>query len=446
MRNGFLCLFATLVAVAPVFAQSDKPAPPSPVEPAAGSPYGLRYAAAVPAVLGVDAPAGTATVASPPAGLAAPCGDAMGGGGGLCPAERVWARAEYLMWWMRGASIPPLVTTGPAVGAFPGAIGPGTAILFGGSQVNTNFFNGGRFSAGVWLGECHEWGLEGSYMFLGPQTTNFTATSTGTPLLARPFTTPAGVAGSELIAVPAGVFQNFIGGVAGSISAGVTTNMDGAEANVVRNLLCGCNGRLEVFGGFRYLHLRDRLRVDETLTVGASATPLANSAIAVTDRFNTDNYFYGGQLGIRGELRFDRLFLNASAKVALGDSHQVVVIGGATTITPAGGAAVTLPGGLLALPTNSGTYIHDQFGVIPEVNVNVGYQVTNAARVFVGYSFLSWNRVVRAGDQIDLVVNPFFVPTNLNLNAAPLPLRPQFSFHERTFWAQGLNFGLELRF
>src|SRR5438477_104025 len=115
-----------------------------------------------------------------PGCLTAPCGEACGGG--TCPAERVWGRAEYLMWWMRGASVPPLVTTGPAVGAFPGALVPGTTVLFGGGQANTNFFSGGRFSAGVWLGECHKWGLEAGYMFLAPQTTSFAAISNGTPL------------------------------------------------------------------------------------------------------------------------------------------------------------------------------------------------------------------------------------------------------------------------
>jgi len=50
---------------------------------------------------------------------------------------------------------------------------------------------------------------------------------------------------------------------------------------------------------------------------------------------------------------------------------------------------------------------------------------------------------VRAGNQIDLVVNPNLVPPPI----APLdPLRPAFQFHGSDFWAQGMNLGLEFRF
>ena len=48
--------------------------------------------------------------------------------------DQVWVRGEYLLWWLRGASTPVLVTTGPADATLPGAIGsPGTVVLFGGA-------------------------------------------------------------------------------------------------------------------------------------------------------------------------------------------------------------------------------------------------------------------------------------------------------------------------
>src|SRR5262249_11215773 len=39
---------------------------------------------------------------------AGPCGEAPCG-----PPGRFWAEADYLLWWMRGASLPPLVTASP---------------------------------------------------------------------------------------------------------------------------------------------------------------------------------------------------------------------------------------------------------------------------------------------------------------------------------------------
>src|SRR5262249_50893617 len=162
--------------------------------------------------------------------------------------------------------------------------------------------------------------------------------------------------------------------------------------------------------------------------------------------FNSDNYFYGGQIGMRGEVRFNRMFLNGSAAIALGDTHQVAGIGGATALTITGGTPFSIARGLLATPTNIRHLTRDVFGVVPEVRYNVGYQLTHRARVFMGYTMIPWNRVVRAGDEIDPVVNPAFVPFAQNQPSPTTAVRPAFAFHDRTFWAQGLNFGLELRF
>jgi hypothetical protein len=56
-----------------------------------------------------------------------------------------------------------------------------------------------------------------------------------------------------------------------------------------------------------------------------------------------------------------------------------------------------------------------------------------------GYTFLYWSSVVRAGDQIDLTVNP-----NLLSDTPGGPARPSFAFHETGIWAQGLSLGVEL--
>ncbi|HYV38480.1 MAG TPA: BBP7 family outer membrane beta-barrel protein, partial [Gemmataceae bacterium] len=66
---------------------------------------------------------------------------------------RCWASVEYLVWWIKDAPVPALVTTGdPKEGALAGALGsPGTRILFGGSDLSFDAFSGVRINLGGWL-------------------------------------------------------------------------------------------------------------------------------------------------------------------------------------------------------------------------------------------------------------------------------------------------------
>ena len=45
------------------------------------------------------------------------------------------------------------------------------------------------------------------------------------------------------------------------------------------------------------------------------------------------------------------------------------------------------------------------FAVVPEVALNVAYQITDRISVFVGYTMLYVNDVVRPGNQIDRTIN-----------------------------------------
>ena len=81
--------------------------------------------------------------------------------------------------------------------------------------------------------------------------------------------------------------------------------------------------------------------------------------------------------------------------------------------------------------------------MVPELGVRAGVQVTEHARVFVGYNFLYMSNVVRAGDQIDLRVNPNQLAPNNSLGG---PALPAFTPKTTDFWAQGISLGLELRY
>jgi hypothetical protein len=114
-----------------------------------------------------------------------------------------------------------------------------------------------------------------------------------------------------------------------------------------------------------------------------------------------------------------------------------------TDVLPASGFETLRPFGQLAMPSNIGRWERDVFTVVPEVGLNIGYQLTCHVRAMVGYTFLYTSRVVRPGNLIDVGINPL-----AQSGAAPVfgPSRPAFPGTDSDFWAQGLNFGLEFRY
>jgi hypothetical protein len=172
--------------------------------------------------------------------------------------------------------------------------------------------------------------------------------------------------------------------------------------------------------------------------VGPNSPVPMGTRIDLADSFRTSNHFNGGDLGVDAEVRRGSFYVDLLARVALGDTSESVGISGNTSIQ----GAAPLPGGFLALPTNGGSFHKDQFAVVPEVGLTVGYQVTECLRVFTGYTFLYWSNVARPGDQVDLAINPSQLPPGRLVG----PARPAFTLHDTDFWAQGINFGAELRF
>ena len=47
---------------------------------------------------------------------------------------------------------------------------------------------------------------------------------------------------------------------------------------------------------------------------------------------------------------------------------------------------------------------------MPELGVTLGYQLNPCWRATLGYTFIYWSRVARAGDQIDRDINPDLFP------------------------------------
>ena len=381
--------------------------------------------------------------------------------GGRGAGGQFWLRAEYLLWWTRGSQSPPLITTGvPGLSPLPGTLGQtGTSVLYDGSRYDRSPRSGGRFTAGFWLDPCRMVGVEGSYFFLGNRTTRFDASSDarlGSQLLARPFfDVLTSTQNAQLVAFPALANGTNIlsatgtGLASGSIHASTYSRLQGADLNALCGLCSGCDYWVQMLAGFRYLNLEEGIAISETTTVNSalpSGAPLfGGSTISITDRFDTRNNFYGGQVGLRGEVRRGRMFLEVQSKLAFGVTHQVVDIRGSTAITSASGATSEVPVGFLSSGSNSGHYTRDRFSVVPEVGANAGILLTDNLRAFVGYNFLYWSSVVRPGDQIDTRLNGSQIPTDTRYDANAT-YRPSATIRDSGFWVQGISFGVELRY
>jgi hypothetical protein len=383
--------------------------------------------------------------------VASPNCDCMDCCDGLCcdhghGGGRLYGSAEYLMWWVTDGHVPPLVSAGPGTlpvtqQAIPGI--DGNTILFQG-PLDYGTFSGARFTLGYWFDPCETCALEGRFFFLSNESANFAAASGGNPALGRPFI-------DQNFNVPAAELTASPGIVSGMVNVSSFSELWGAEVNLRKNVCCGCWGRFDLFGGFRYLDLKEKLNITETEVAGPNSLMfsdiLPGSNVFVYDSFRTRNQFYGGQLGSQLELRRGRWFTDLRAAVALGDVHQTIDVSGTQTLVPPGGGPTQLTtGGLLALPSNIGHFTSDRFAVVPELGINVGYQITENFRVFVGYTVLYWSHVVRPGDQIDTVLDIRQIPHTIGPIPPVAQSRPIMPFRQTDFWAQGVNFGLELRF
>lgn len=345
-------------------------------------------------------------------------------------------RAEYLLWWTSEMNVPALVTTSPAGTARDqaGVLGlPTTEILFGDTGLNRDARSGGRFAVDGWFDPCRSFGFELGYAFLEQAGSTYAAASPGDPILARPFANAdTGFHDAGLIAYP--------NVASGNITIDAVTRFGTAEALLVKTLLAQCDRNLAIRLGYRYANLEDDLTISEVMVSSDTAT--AGTRLDLLDRFETKNTFNGPQFGLVAERRMGCWSIELLTSLALGATHSEVDIQGTTTTQTATGASSTAPGGFLALPTNIGHYENDSFSSLTELGLKLTYTFGCHWRASLGYSFLYWYHVARAGEQIDTTLSAEELPPSQGTAS----LHPEFPFAATGFWAQGLNAGVEYRF
>lgn len=354
--------------------------------------------------------------------------------------ERLRLDADLLLWYVRSGRVPPLVTTSSP--QYNGVIGQGdTRVLFGGDTLDRTFHTGGRFGGVYWLGCDQRWGVDGNVFFLAQRGWSEQYVTSGSPLLARPFVNVnQGINFSEVVAAP--------GLAVGSVAVTGGTSMWGAEINARRYLTGSCNYRLDGLIGFRYLNLSENLTVTEAFNriPGAPLDLGVPNALfgTISDSFRTENHFYGPQVGLTGELRRGRYFVEGRTTIAFGTVYQSLQVDGTQSIQFTTGPG-QYTGGLLALPgANIGTFTQNKFAVLPEVGLKIGCFLTPNLRVGVGYNFMYLSSVLRPGDQIDTGLDVTRVPNFTVPGATPLvgSIRPAPRMATSDMFVQGINLSL----
>jgi hypothetical protein len=361
------------------------------------------------------------------------------------PAPTWWISGGGLLWSVKAAPLPPTLTTfapgsPSATTGFGGALGVAGTLVQSPDHLNYGPFGGGRFTLGHWLDADPRFGLEADGFFLGSNSSGFSQMSNGSVPLRVPFSNVPPGAGFPLGS------SSFVladpGFAAGGQVIRSTLQFWGIEGNGLYRAYSGPGFNVSFIAGLRYLDLREGLSIAST----ENLLPSGTASFTGTDNFSTRNQFFGAQLGVKAEQQFGRFDGSVTAKVALGDNYQTVSINGNSVVSGFGLTPGTTSGGIFAQATNIGQQTRNQFAVVPEAQLQLGYTISSGIRLFVGYDFIYLSNVVRPGNQIDTTLNftgnPAISPGSALTGAA----RPTPLFNGSQFWAQGVKFGASYQF
>jgi hypothetical protein len=345
-------------------------------------------------------------------------------------AGNVFGGMEFMHWYSKGVSLPPLVTSSPP-GTAQAAAGvlPGAEILFGGTDINDDHQTGGRLTFGWYKDACRTMAMGARFYGSEGGTVRFAAGGNGNPIIGRPFFNS-----DPLVNAEDALLISFPGVASGTVDAIAENDVLGSEVFFRAAVDRGCNYQLDLFAGWQFNRIDSDLGISSQHTQGITR-------FVFNDLFAVDNEYHAAALGVYAEVYQSNFTISALAKLGIGGMNQQVFITGNNSVTVGANTVVT-DGGLLTQPTNMGTFDRSVFTWSPEVNLKLDYAVTPHISLSVGYTFLYWTRAAFAGDQIDRSVND----TQLNGGAVVGPARPAFAFRDTDFWIQSIDLGVNWNF
>ncbi len=362
-----------------------------------------------------------------------------------CDEHCYWVGADFLAWWIKSDPVRyPLVTTSvvnPAMALpFPGSLADANARILSSNYLTYPMLPGARIYGGIWTDPSHALGFDFNG-FLLSQRGYVQSFQAGPGLyLARPFIA-AGVPNALPVTFPAPPGLTLTGlpfppyQLAGGVKISSTTSLGGLDTNVLTRLYNTKPLQVDLFGGFRFLDLNEKLEVSQygnLLPPAALAPVLPSYLYYLDDQIKTSNQFYGGQIGARVAGQYGRFALGMTGKLGIGGNVQSITINGSNTIPLIAGFPILTPGGLYSGPGNIGQHGGAAFSLVPELDVDFKVFITSRLALHFGYNLIFWTNVVRPGQQIDPVQNP--------------PNQPGVLFHNQTLWLQGLSVGMVYEF
>ncbi len=346
-----------------------------------------------------------------------------------------WPDHELLLWWTKAHPLPALAVLGGT-----DAQGRSSSqVLVGNRSLDHRVTAGGRFTIAWALNEEENAGLETRYLFLASRTDRVNISSDTTTILGRPYRNA--ISGDDEI-----LFVGGPGNQIGNLAVSTTTRLSGWEMNAVGQLAESENSSLTGIVGYRYLGLHEGVRIEQySLRIG-SPSILAG----IADDYATRTSFHGAQLGVVGVTEWQSFSVRMRALVGLGQSTHVLKVAGQSNIIAVQNGFpqfASTNAGVLATGADRGRRVESGFAVLPEMQLQLGYQLGSQTRLYVGYQLLYLNEGIRPGDQIDTRI----VPQQIGVVRAG---GPPSRFGELTarglkttdFFAQGLSLSLECRY
>ena len=357
--------------------------------------------------------------------------------------------------------------------------------------------SGTRLSAGIVLDEESGKAITGNFILV-PKTSYQLGSNTGIsefPLLLQTgfnntlnFILPPVVVGDS----PTLSTQDYSVVLARQVNSTVFANVNnflvGGEINARGKDLYMGDMKFSGLLGFRYLQFTENLGVDSQYTIFRPAgvtdvqTFTANNVTtsaptllnypnpiyiqsASSDNIKVYNHFIGPQIGFNSEFKYKRWSVFGTTKLGIGVVHQVARIQSNTTrtsttelvtvdqnnqfVTTTNTTTTNSQGGLLFSPYDNTKYDRNQFGLLPEINVKLGYDVTDRFKLTVGYDFLLMSNVLRAPQQTQII--PYTNQLNYTANAQQMNMSqslqiPAFQYNNSNLIINGLNIGAQLDF
>lgn len=412
------------------------------------------------------------------------------GGVNYSAAPHWWFDGEYLLWFTSGQRVPtPLLTT--SAPSDSGILGASTTTVLagGGRALGYHAINGFRLAAGFFGDADRRFGFEMSGFLLERSSNiqNFGSIgdASGIPTLARPFIDLNGAQSTLVLSNP-----NF--GPA-RVQIGTNTQTWGVEPVGVWNIFRSTPTKrgfwsLDFLAGYDYIQIKENLWIQSrtqlrdmvalpTFIAGQNGIAIAPvetgfggvivggpAVVQVRDQFTSTNMFNGLLLGLRGEGRYGMFTASWYGKVGIGEMHErVQIFGGSSFVDPTGNSGSTFlnqrifesgvnggvgaaVGGVLANPSNIGTFVHDRFTLIPQAGINLGIALTTGLTGYIGVSGMYFPSVVRPGLQINPVVSSATIPFGANYGASGAQRSPFYNIRETNQVIGGVNFGLKLRY